>query len=175
MKKSLYLALFLAVISIVSALSLSLVNDLTKERIASGSDSARRESLRKMFPQGEQFKSVRVEGDVTYIESIDQVITNNQIVGYAFTVKTTGYGGDIIYMVGITVAGNYVGFQPISHNETPGFGALMNESTYRDHFNNTSIFEEVDGITGATKTTNALNNSLDEVVTYFENHLQKGQ
>lgn len=91
----------------------------------------------------------------------------------------TGYGGAIEAMLALekdmrTVAGIAI----VSHSETPGLGARINEPAWRGQFAGKEIEDktgelrisvargratneyEVDGITGATRTSNAMTNML---------------
>ncbi len=94
-------------------------------------------------------------------------------------VSGTGYGGPIEAMIAINVEpGTVAGLTILSHNETPGLGGRISEPAWRRQFVDKSIRDgsgnvqlavarggatteyEVDAITGATRTNNAMTRML---------------
>jgi len=78
----------------------------------------------------------------------------------AFEGKGTGFGGDIGIMVGFDLEKDILtGIGILTHQETPGLGARISETMFRDNFKNkpiTAVFKvkkdngEVDAVSGAT-------------------------
>lgn len=172
MKKLIYLSCFLAVVAALSALLLTVVNDQTKGIIQEAANERQRQNLGQMFPGNVNFEEVTIIGKPVTIREIVAVKENGATKAYAFTIETNGYGGAFRFIVGVNVDGTYTGFSVLNHSETPGFGAGMTEPKFKDQFPGTSIEGEIDGITGATRTTNAIFLGLDEVVSYFETNLK---
>jgi electron transport complex protein RnfG len=78
----------------------------------------------------------------------------------AFEGTGTGFGGDIGVMVGFNLEKDILtGIGILTHQETPGLGARISETTFTDNFKNkpiTAVFKvkkdngEVDAVSGAT-------------------------
>ena len=89
------------------------------------------------------------------------------LVGVAVRVRTNaGYGGAIEVMVGFDAAGAVSGISILSHQETPGLGAKITDSAFRQQFAGLRPEEEsvavaqdggpVDAITAATVSSRAV-------------------
>lgn len=110
------------------------------------------------------------DGDVslekaTVTEILRAVDKNGVPCGYVMSVVSkSGYGGDITAAVGMTNEGKVCGFKVLSQSETAGFGAKCDEpaeqekyvSEYGAVFDGKKTVDEVDMISGATYTSNAL-------------------
>ncbi|UCH96341.1 MAG: RnfABCDGE type electron transport complex subunit G, partial [Candidatus Aminicenantes bacterium] len=78
----------------------------------------------------------------------------------AFESKGVGFGGNIGVMVGFDLGKDVLtGIGILTHQETPGLGARVSETTFTDNFKNkpiTAVFKvkkdngEVDAVSGAT-------------------------
>lgn len=172
MKKLIYLSCFLAVVGALSALLLTVVNNQTKGIIQESANERQRQNLGQMFPGNVDFEPVALVGNPTTIREIVAVNENGATKAYAFTIETNGYGGAFRFIVGVNIDGTYTGFSVLNHSETPGFGAAMTEPKFTEQFPGTSIEAGIDGVSGATRTTNAIFLGLDEVVAYFEANLK---
>lgn len=104
---------------------------------------------------------------------------DDQIELVVLPVSGTGYGGPIEAMIAINVEpGTVAGLTILSHNETPGLGGRISEPAWRHQFVGKSVRDgsgnvqlavarggatteyEVDAITGATRTNNAMTRML---------------
>lgn len=174
MKKALYLSLFLGVISIVAAIILSLTNNLTEETIKNANIAKQNKQLASIFTDKTKFtKETKNYSDFPTIESIYIAKEDDKVLGYVYSVITKGYAGKIRYFVSIDPNGKYISFNSIEHGETPGFGTKMDESKFRDQFAKKTIEDDIDGLSGATITTNALFKGFDEVIEHFEKNYKK--
>lgn len=171
MKKSLYLGMFLAVVSMVSALILSMTNSLTAETIKQAAIAKQNKKLAVMFNENTKF--VEKEKNVNdNIETIFEASENGNVVGYVYSLKSKGYGGKIKFLLGISKDGKYLGFDSLEHNETPGFGTKMDEEPYKNQFTTKSVNDQIDGITGATVTTKGLSAGIDAAKEHFEKNMK---
>lgn len=173
MKKSLYLSLFLGIVSMVSALVLSLTNSFTAETIKKAGIEKQNKKLAKMFNDKTDFTEEKTGAESKAIEKVFKAEENGEVKGYVYSIQTKGYGGKIRFLVAISQDGKYLGFDSLEHNETPGFGTKMDEPKYRDQFKEKPVSEEVDGISGATVTSNGLSKGLEEAVRHFEKNYKK--
>lgn len=108
------------------------------------------------------------------------------LLGYVITViDHEGYGGDIEFMMGIRNDGTLNGISLLSISETAGLG-MRAEEVLKPQFadRNVESFEyvkgnaaaenQIDAISGATITTNAVTNGVNAGLYYFHTKLEGG-
>ena len=107
-------------------------------------------------------------------------------VGYVLDITThEGYNGDIQFTMGIRMDGTVNGISILSIAETPGLGmkaeevlkpqfAQKNVSQFVYTKSGATMAEEIDAISGATITTNALVNGVNAGLDCFKNELGGG-
>ena len=120
-------------------------------------------------------------------DSIDEVMkavsASGETLGYAFTITTSeGYGGDITFTMGVSKDGTVNGISILSISETAGLG-MEAEKVLKPQFVNkkvdsfiytktgSSYENEIDAISGATITSNAITNAVNSGLYYFNNYL----
>lgn len=84
-------------------------------------------------------------------------------VGAAVQLTTNaGYGGPIDVMVGFAPDGTVTGITILRHQETPGLGARITDSAFRDQYTGQvlSVDFEVDSITAATISSRAVTGAV---------------
>ena len=108
------------------------------------------------------------------------------VLGYVLTVTThEGYGGDIQFTVGVRNDGTLNGISLLSISETAGLGmqagdvlvpqfADKNAYPYVYTKTGSTADNEIDAISGATITTNAVTDGVNAGVYYFQTMLQQG-
>ena len=89
-----------------------------------------------------------------------------------------GYGGDLKIMVGVDLVHNKLtGMEAVSHGETPGLGARIEEHGFRRQWKGLPIDQPVaitadggviDAISGASTTSRAAVNGTNEVLAFVE-------
>ena len=172
-KKTVIPALSLFCICLVSALLLAFTNSLTAQKIA---DSAKAEEIAQravVCPEG-----VRFEEKENYALAYDK---NDAVVGYIFVTSGKGYGGNITVMTGIGADGVITGVKVLSHSETSSYGgkAIKNDFTNEYKGKTVRVFvkgKNIDGWTGATRTTNGVAAAVNAACDIFSNiiNAQKG-
>jgi electron transport complex protein RnfG len=95
----------------------------------------------------------------------------------AFENKGPGFGGDIGVMVGFDLEKDVLtGIGILTHQETPGLGARISETTFTDNFKNkpiTTVFKvkkdngEVDAISGATNSSKGVCTAVQKCVAAY--------
>lgn len=93
--------------------------------------------------------------------------------GYVFKSGAKGFSGIVTYVIGISNEGEVVGIEMFESNETPGLGTKVAEHEYLEQYFGTVDPDTVDSITGVTRTTESLRNSLKQAKEAFE--LVKGE
>ncbi|HKJ66122.1 MAG TPA: RnfABCDGE type electron transport complex subunit G [Desulfopila sp.] len=94
-----------------------------------------------------------------------------------------GYGGDLKLMIGIDlVSGRQTGLEVVSHSETPGLGARIEEPGFRRQWQGlpsegkvalTGNGGEIDAISGATTTSRAAVGGTNEALLFLQNHKEE--
>ena len=180
--------LALTVITLVSGLLLGLVNDITAGPIASQQAKEKEEAYKAVFADAASFETV-TSGEDTDLESyldengykaqnIDEVMLakddQGNELGYAFTVTTAeGYGGDIQFAMGVQDDGTLNGISILSISETAGLGMRATTDDFKNQFKDKNVEkftytktgatsdDEIDDLSGATITTNAMTNGVN--------------
>lgn len=171
------ISLFL--ICIVVAVLLAGTNELTKGPIAEIQAQTAAEAMQSVCPESESFEqSTAVEA-----EAYEGVDASGNTVGYAIPSSYKGYGGDIEIMVGISTAGEVTGVEILTCDETPGLGANCTKESFTDMYKQPipeggafSVVKDgtggeggrIDALTGATITSNAVTNAVNQAVTVYE-------
>jgi electron transport complex protein RnfG len=91
-----------------------------------------------------------------------------------------GFGGDLKLMVGIDLAtGRQTGIEMVQHSETPGLGARIEEIAFRRQWQGLPVDSPValtkdggtiDGISGATATSQAAVGGTNAVLAFLRDH-----
>lgn len=188
----------LLVITILSGLLLGIVYQVTKEPIAAQELKAKQEACKEVFADAESFEAAELaqisETDWSGAgfggETIDEVMSaldaSGNVLGYVITVTTKeGYGGDIQFATGICMDGTVNGISLLSISETAGLG-MRAEEVLKPQFADKNVEQftytkngavsesEIDAISGATITTNAVTNGVNACLYYFQTELKGG-
>ncbi len=193
-------ALILFAITLIAGLMLGVVNDITKEPIAQQEQKAKNEACQNVFAAADSFETQEL-ADSAQIEQvltdagisgadIDELMAakdaSGALLGYVITVTDhEGYGGDIQFSMGITNEGTLNGISLLSISETAGLGMRAGEVLVPQFSDkNVSRFtytktgatadSEIDAISGATITTNAVVNGVNAGLAYFDKILKGG-
>lgn len=185
----------LLVITLVAGLLLGLVYQVTKEPIAVQKDKAKQEACKAVFADAASFSEIElIQPDAQEWaaagfaqETIDEVMeaqdASGAVLGYVITVTTKeGYGGDIRFTVGIAKNGTVNGIAILEIAETAGLG-MRAEEVLAPQFADKNVEEfeysksgasadyQIDAISGATITTNAVTNGVNAGLYYFQTTL----
>lgn len=184
-------ALVLCLITLVAAVLLGFVNELTKDRIAEQKAAKKEAAYREVYPEAASI----VTDDAAVAEkvaaaaallkenafesiTIDEaglaLDASGNTLGYVMTVTTKkGYGGAITMTMGYRLDGAITGIAFVTLNETPGFGMKADEAAFKEQFIGKNAFElvyvktgasadnEIDAISGATVTTKAVTGAVN--------------
>lgn len=120
------LALTLAIISGVSALLLSLVNNLTAPVIAANKQEATLELYSELFEEMTDYEEV----DNKNVESIIIVKKDDEQIGTICSASGLNGYGSITALFGFDNDNNIIGVQYSNFNQTPGFGDKVKDQGY---------------------------------------------
>lgn len=174
-KKIIKDTLALVVIALVAVLCLAVVYALTKGPIADAEQNEKFEAYREVCAEAASFddENIAPETGVEADVRVDEIhVARNgdgDPVGAVMLVTTNqGYGGNITISMCVKNDGSLGGVRVISMNETPGLGAKCTDSAWISQFagikadkvgytkDGNAAENEIDAITGATYTTEAI-------------------
>lgn len=186
--------LILTVITLIAGLLLGSVYEMTKEPIAKEQERAKQEAYKKVFASAQSFEDYEIEMSAVSAALTENGLQSEEIasvaaakseggelLGYVVNAVThEGYGGDIKVSVGISLAGDVLGVEILEISETAGLGMKAKNDEFRNqfvaagvkHFKYTksgkSADNEIDALSGATITSNAMTNAVNSALTCFE-------
>lgn len=185
------------IITIVAGGILGFVYDSTKDVIAKQEEEKKILAYKTVFEEAEDFNELSLEIDDSLkseftdagfaSEDIDGlVVAKNaagQNLGYIILITThEGYGGDISFTMGVKNDGTLNGISLLSISETAGLGMEAGKvlvPQFKDRkaaqftYTKTGALQpdEIDAISGATITTNAITNGVNLGLYYFNEYL----
>lgn len=192
MKEMVKNALILFAITVIAGGILGAVYQVTKEPIQAAEEQARLDAYREVFQDAEKFYELPMKENDGILEEggyteadIDSVLEatdfKGNILGYVVVLTShEGYAGDIKIAAGITEDGTLNGISILEIAETPGLG-MEAESVLKPQFAGKKVekFEytktgassenQIDAISGATRTTNAVTNGVNAALYYMKN------
>lgn len=183
-------ALALTLITLVAGVALGGVYEITKDPIARQEAQAKAEAYEQVFTDAAAFEEIEMDDTLIQTirdqldqegykaQSIEEVMRaedqSGETLGYAITVVTSeGYGGDIQFSMGVQNDGTLNGISILSIGETAGLGMNADTPAFKDQFvgkqveklqytkNGATQDDEINAISGATVTTNAMTNGVN--------------
>lgn len=193
MKRMMKDAAILFVITLISGLLLGVVYEVTKEPIAVQKTLRKNKACKEVFQDAANFEVLELsaaatdEKAVATINEVSKAVAENgTVLGYVLDITThEGYNGDIQFTMGIRMDGCVNGISLLSIAETPGLG-MKAEEILKPQFaeKNVSLFsytkigavtpDQIDAISGATITTNALVSGVNTGLEFFKTELGGG-
>lgn len=152
----------LALICVIAALCLGLVNAVTAPAILRVKEKQLADALQAVSLEGTFGAKVEVD-DHKVVEAYYQ-LSRGTDEGYILRVTAMGYGGDMDMLASFSASGTVLAVSLMDNQETPGLGKEAERSDYMDKFIGTGATApvptsknqlqqaEVDAISGATIT-----------------------
>ena len=197
-------ALALCIITLVAAVLLGFVNEMTKDRIAGQEAAAKEAAYREVYPEAVSIVTddaavaakVASSAELLKENGFESIViseaglaldASGKPLGYVMTVTTKkGYGGAITMTMGYRLDGAITGIAFVTLNETPGFGMKADEAAFKDQFIGKNAFElvyvktgateenEIDAISGATVTTKAVTGAVNAGLCFASDMVASG-
>lgn len=196
MKKIIKDTFILMIITLVSGLLLGMVYEVTKDPIKKQEEEQKIAACQKVFEDAEEFQTIeeqsvdqmmleslqkaQLEGKVQIDEVLKAVSKDGNTLGAVMQITSKeGYGGDICFMVGIQKDGTVNGISILSISETAGLGMKANTEEFKTQFSGKKVDSfvytkagataenEIDAISGATVTTNAVTDGVNAGLGFF--------
>ena len=192
MNKIIKNTLILAAITVVSGLVLGAAYEVTKSPIAQTQAKQKQEACQAVYPEADSFEAMDVDqkaakeaikkmGTNATVDEVYSAVMDGSEAGYVITVTDKdGYGGDIQFAMGIQDDGTLNGISILSIGETAGLGMRANTDAFKDQFKDKNVdkFEytktgataddQIDALSGATITTNAMTNGVNAGLCAFQ-------
>ena len=186
-------AFLLFVITLVAGACLGAVHEVTLEPIAKAQLAANTATYKEVFPEAASFEQTdelkaAVEAGAAQIAeqgfgnvSVDAA-EDGTLLGYLITASSNdGYNGLVQISAGITAEGTLTGIGFLSISETPGLGMKASEPEFKGQFTGKaaqtlevtktapSADNQIQAISGATYTSNAVTGAANAAIYFVEN------
>lgn len=184
-------------ITVIAGFILGFVYNVTKAPIAAAEEKAAKEAYAEVFPDAKDFTEIEADMDESYrVEwesagfdqvSVDKVLQaldeSGNGLGYVLSLTShAGYGGDISFTLGISNDGTVNGISILSISETAGLG-MKAEDVLKPQYAGKKVSSfvvtkqgatsenQIDAISGATITSNALTTAVNGGLYFFQTRL----
>ena len=188
-------SLILFAITLVAGLLLGGVYALTKNPIEKTQENKKQQAFQAVFDNAASFADVETYSAETAAavltqegygkQSIDEVKyaldENGDVLGYVMTITSNeAYGGSLQIAIGIQVDGTVNQISFLSLSETTGLGMEAKKPAFYEQFSNKNVENfvytkagaaadnEIDALSGATITTNAVTNAVNAGIVYAD-------
>ena len=157
----------LLAICTVCAAVLGSIYLVTAAPIAANEENTVNQKLTAIFGDDCEFKSLKVpEGEIA--SGAWQILKDNQSAGYAVRTSSRGFSDDIDLIVGFDESGAILKIEIVSIAETAGIGEKVKEESYLSNYAGKSgaltLNEDVDAISGATRSSTALMRGVNQAI-----------
>ena len=185
-------------VTVIAVTLLAVINQITMQPIADADAQARAEVYQKVYTDAaeitdidnfdslvKEFDSFKSSAGCTINAALEAKDSSGNKIGYVIDATSkNGYGGDVQIALGITNEGEITAFSVVSHSETPGLGSRSTEPEFANQFSGmpAQIIEftktgktkenEIDAISGATITTTAVTEAVNEAIAFYNNTLK---
>lgn len=174
-KEGLWPVLVLTVITIITALLLSLTYGATKDKIAANDLGDAEIVMKELMPEADSFKKAE-DSEVDGVTGIYEALKGSDQLGYIVLSEASGYAGPVpiitAFLPDKTLAGMSVSQ---SNGETPGFGKNAEAPEYQAQFKGLPADKEFtfsgesgktnfDQVAGATATSTAIKDALNKAL-----------
>lgn len=156
---------------------LAVTNAVTKDAIAYQQELSAAESRQAVCPDAVDFE--KVEYDVQGVECYKALDKSGNLIGYAISSASRGYGGDVKVMTGVNAEdGSVIAINVYDNSgETPGLGVNTSGEKFTSQFaglsSGTGVTVDkdagknpdsvaVDSVTGATISSRAVTNAVNQ-------------
>lgn len=195
-------AIILFIITLIAGTGLGVVHEVTLEPIAKAQEAAATATYKEVYPDAAGFEqtdelkaAVAASADEIAAQGFGNVTVDDvQIakgadgsdLGYLVTASSMdGYNGLVQISVGVTAEGKLTGIGFLSLSETPGLGMKANEPDFKGQFNDKpaatlevtktapTADNQIQAISGATFTSNAVTGAVNAAIYFVENCIAK--
>ncbi len=187
-------ALILFAITIIAGFALGAVHEITLEPIEAAELAAQQEAYQAVFPEASEFVELPdfdadaatavavADGftDDTIDACVQAVSSDGSLLGYVVNATDpNSYGGDLTLSLGITLDGTVNGYSITDISDTPGLGMKSQDEAFSSQYAGKQVEtftvtktgavtdDEIDAISGATITSNAVTRAVNAGLCYY--------
>ena len=185
----------LTLIAALAGVALSGVYSMTKDTIEEQKLLAEAASYKEVCPEAENFEisdaaKAKLEeldganwgadyGSTRINEAFVGKDASGNVAGYALSVSSKGFGGDVTMALGLTPDGAVKKIAFTELNETAGLGMRADEDSFKDQFEGKSGSvtygqDGVEAMSGATVTSTAVKNAVNAGLNFYDTVLKGG-
>lgn len=159
--------LVLVSICLVVTALLAYINSVTSPIIAKAEEEKTQQAMTEVLSEADSFEKLEI-GNLP--ERVTEAYFATNGAGYVFMLTTKGYGGDMKLICGMDADGVIEQCKTLSHAETSGLGSKTAEDPYRNQYcgKSAETLGEVDAITGATISSNAYKNAIEDAFKAYD-------
>ena len=172
------LALRLFIFALVASVLLAITNEVTKGPIEAQKLASKMTALNTVLP-GCEYEQIAYEG-ISEDSVLDEIFVgknaDGSVKGYALTANPQGYGGEIPITIGVSTEGYVTQVYVGSLQETQGLGSRVGDDAFKEQFiaiaaDPDTLRSDVDTIAGATISSSAFVNAVQEMLSYTKTTL----
>ena len=171
-KENILPVIVLVCICLIVTLALAGTYSVANPVIVKNQQKAADEARMEVLPDGDSF----TQYDGKLVSGVDDCYIADNKAGMAVTAEYKGFGGAVKVMIGIDADGKITGVKVTEHSETPGLGTKAADPGYLKQYQGVSdataghINDDpnIDAVTGATITSNAVYGSVVEALAQFK-------
>lgn len=171
-KENIFPALVLVCICLVVTLALAGTYSVANPKIIENQMKAADEARMQVLPEGDAFTAY----DGELVDGVVDCYFADNKAGMAVTAQYKGFGGAVKVMIGIDAEGKITGVTITEHGETPGLGTKAMTEEYLAQYQGVGEVvgghiksdSNIDAVTGATISSNAIYCSVEEALKQFE-------
>ena len=185
MNKFIKFPLVLAIVGVICAGSLSVVYEITKEKIAYNKNKEAFDLLGGIITDMTGVEEVLSDYDSSKVEkagikNMYEVSGNSGVTAYGYLAEVNGYNPGINFLLVLSAnESKILGFEVVSHSETNSGtygGPLLNSPEFAAQFTNISfddVATEVDFVAGSTAkvTMSAVKTGVDNVISFHKQEI----
>ena len=192
-------AIALTIITLVAGALLGAAYDITKGPIEQAEYAKKQRAYQAVFEEAVAFEvNEELQAEATSKEIFADGITGayiseileakndaGEVLGYVMSFASKeGYGGEITISMGVDLTGTITGVQVLTANETAGLGAKCKDEEFVSQFTGIQSStvshtktgktspNEIDAISGATVTTNAVTKAVNNALAFVYNYTE---
>lgn len=178
------LGIFLTLVCLVAAASLSYTYDLTAPRIAAYRAAKKLEALQRVLPGATEYKDetaraadLLAKPEFSAVKTVEVAYLDGRPIGAVLTVAPYGYSGNIVTLVGIKADGVISRVEILNQSETPGLGTKVTLPSFLDQFAGRPIDRplavtkdggDIQAIAGATISPRAVTTGVNQAVVLYQ-------
>lgn len=166
----------LFLICAVATALLGMTNSVTEEKIKEVAAETSAKARLKVCENAESFEEKTDKDGNAYFVAKDK---GGNTVGYAVTTEDKSYGGKIEVMTGLSADGKITGVEILAIDDTPGLGMNAKKDSFRNEYvgksgaltvsKSASADSEIQALTGATITSNAVTRCVNKATEIYKN------